>query len=162
MLGDIASVATAIAVILAVAGLRQTQRQRVRQFEDFYVKRYWDLMDRLSLGALRDQRASNDEDRKALYAYLLLCEDELDLRAEGWISDSTWKVWGNGIKSQLSCGPADEVWNAVMKKGETGTDISFDQLRRFMTNGGEDPFPKGVFPWWFVRRIRGLRGFFTQ
>jgi hypothetical protein len=36
-----------------LTGLRQNQRQRVRAFEDFYVRRYWELMDQLSLDALR-------------------------------------------------------------------------------------------------------------
>ena len=57
---------------------------RIRAFEDFYVKRYWDLMDRLSLDALRGRGSGdplNDNDEKAVLAYMLLCEDELDLRA---------------------------------------------------------------------------------
>jgi hypothetical protein len=41
----VASVVTAAGIVIAVIGLRQAQRQRLRQFESLYVKRYWDLMD---------------------------------------------------------------------------------------------------------------------
>jgi hypothetical protein len=52
MISDIAGIATAVGVLLALGGLRQGQRQRIRAFEDFYVSRYWLLLDRLSLRAL--------------------------------------------------------------------------------------------------------------
>jgi hypothetical protein len=55
----IATCVTAIGVMIALFGLRASQRQRLREFESFYVQRYWALMDGLSLPALR----AREEDR---------------------------------------------------------------------------------------------------
>lgn len=51
MIGDVASIAAAIGVLSALVGLRQVYRGRQRQFEMMYVKRYWSILDRLSLDA---------------------------------------------------------------------------------------------------------------
>lgn len=133
MLGNIAAVATAVGLFLAVIGLRQTQRQRVRQFEDFYVSRYWTLMDRLSLEiAVGASNHLLPEDRKAVHAYLVLCEDELDLRAEGWISDATWELWSKGIQDQLGRGSVLEVWEQAKdaRRRTRGCGSVGSQIRR--------------------------------
>jgi len=69
-----------------------------------YVQRYWTIIDRFSLEAASKDRpdAKPDEsDQKAIRAYIRLCEDELEMRAEGWISDSTYKIWASSICMQL-------------------------------------------------------------
>lgn len=52
MVGDIALIVTAVGVVGGVLGLRQSYRERLRQFESRYVERYWQILDRLSLDAL--------------------------------------------------------------------------------------------------------------
>lgn len=52
MFADIASVATAIGIFVAVFAVRAANLQRRRQFETVYVQRYWALIDKLSLEAL--------------------------------------------------------------------------------------------------------------
>ncbi|MFD8737435.1 hypothetical protein ACFV06_21285 [Streptomyces sp. NPDC059618] len=159
MISDIAGIATAVGVLLAVAGLRQGQRQRIRAFEDFYVSRYWLLMDRLSLRASTGHD-SDDElgkgDQKALLAYLSLCEDELDLRASGWISDATWDIWRKGIRTQLDHWPASKVWSQAQQAAEQGHGQAFTQLRQFMSSSSEGDDPCELSGW--TRRLRGLRG----
>ena len=51
VLQSIATLITAGGVLLAVLTLRASQRQRLRQFESFYVARYWHLMNGLPLAA---------------------------------------------------------------------------------------------------------------
>ena len=53
-------------------------------------------MDDLSLEAIKctkpDGGVVSSSDRKAVIAFLMLSEDELDLRAQRWISADTWKL----------------------------------------------------------------------
>lgn len=93
-LAEIAICATAVGVIAAVFGLRQSYRERLRQFEAMYVQRYWSILDRLSLDALGSSADAcpGHADEKAIRAYLLLCEDELEVRARGYIADDTYKI----------------------------------------------------------------------
>lgn len=72
--------------------LRQSNRERLRQFEALYVQRYWSILDQLSLEALAGLSAGSpyEGDLKAVRAYMLLCEDELEMRGRGYIADSTY------------------------------------------------------------------------
>jgi hypothetical protein len=58
MASDIALFITAIGVLGVVVGLRQSYLERLQQFEEKYVERYWKILDRLSLDALRPDSAS--------------------------------------------------------------------------------------------------------
>jgi hypothetical protein len=115
MIADIALCVTAAGVIAAVFGLRQSYRERLRQFEAMYVQRYWSIIDRLSLGALASATAAHpdDGDEKAIRAYLLLCEDELEMRARGYIADGTYWIWADGIRGQLRQPMFEGVWKEV-------------------------------------------------
>ncbi len=74
-----------------VFGLRQNYRERLRQFEEMYVEQYWKLIDQLSLEVLKalGPAQASPDDEKIIRRYTLLSEDELQLRASGYISDST-------------------------------------------------------------------------
>ena len=54
---------------------------------------YWKIMDDLSLEALEctkpDGGVVSSSDKKAVIAFLTLSQDELDLRAQRWISADT-------------------------------------------------------------------------
>lgn len=90
-----------IGVLGGLMGLRHSRRQRTRVFEQHFVDRYWRLMDQLSLRALRGSPDGepDEQDERLVRAYFRLCEDELDLRSQGWVSDSTWAVWAQGCTS---------------------------------------------------------------
>jgi hypothetical protein len=47
-----------------------------------YVQRYWSILDQLSINALGGSTPDSmgDEDKKAIRAYLFLCEDEMEMR----------------------------------------------------------------------------------
>jgi hypothetical protein len=106
------------ALIISVFGffgllfsLRQTYRARLRQFEEKYVERYWSILDDLSLSALRmsDQEPDASEE-KIIRKYLFLCEDELQMRKNGYISDSTYEEWADGMRDQLAQPMFKKVW----------------------------------------------------
>lgn len=50
---DVASIAIAVGVFLAFLGILQSRRLRARQFEMLYAERFWTLMDKMSLSAIR-------------------------------------------------------------------------------------------------------------
>lgn len=104
MVSEIALIVTAIGVLGAVIGLRQSYRERLRQFEAMYVQRYWTILDKLSVEALKGSHPDeiSEGDEKAIRGYLLLCEDELEMRKNGYIADSTYELWADGISSSNS------------------------------------------------------------
>ncbi|MDI5975993.1 hypothetical protein [Amycolatopsis magusensis] len=101
MIQFVTSTVMIASLIVAALSVRAAKRQRLRQFETVYVQRYWALMDRLSLDALRGEPVGDlvDDDQRAVRAYLRLCEDQLDLRRRGWLSASTWLIWAEGSGS---------------------------------------------------------------
>jgi len=72
LVSDIALIVTAVGVLGVVFGLRQGYRERLRQFEEKYVERYWKILDELSLEAVRgpfsDEVGRSDE--KAVRSYI--------------------------------------------------------------------------------------------
>ncbi|MFC8343895.1 hypothetical protein [Streptomyces sp. NPDC057280] len=131
----------------------QVRTQRVRQFEDVYVARYWSLLDRLSLPALRGAGAGgdaesttaaaygSDSDTTAIRLYFRLSEDEADLRAQGWVSDETWGEWGGAIHAQMHRPPFDRVWAETLLDSDAGRDYGFVHLRRLWHDAAYDPPP---------------------
>lgn len=152
MIADIALIVTAAGVLAAVFGLRQSNRERLRQFEAMYVQRYWSILDQLSLDAL-DMSAPDSvsaDNRKAIRAYLFLCEDELEMRGRGYIADSTYKIWSEAAKSQLKQPMFEEVWNQLSKEAA----FPYQNLNSLMSNPSYDPLRVR-----FLRRwLRGLAG----
>jgi hypothetical protein len=74
---------------------------RHREFENMYVQRYWDISSRMPAHYLHGggptEYVPTADEKYALRDYLLLCEDQLDLREQGFITDRTWKIWMSGI-----------------------------------------------------------------
>jgi hypothetical protein len=152
LIADVASVVTAVGVSLAALAIRQAQRQRIREFESFYVTRYWSLMDCLSVNALTGAgNGINEQDELTIRSYLRLCEDELKLRRLGYIADETWKIWADGIRTQLERAPFREVWMAVESEVDHSGNRDF-ALVRALQAGEMDPCR---IPKW-RRRLRGL------
>jgi hypothetical protein len=158
LVSDIALIVTTIGVVGVVIGLRQGYRERLRQFEAMYVQRYWTILDELSLDALRGASSDNiDEgDEKAIRSYILLCEDELELRKDGYIADSTYALWADGMLSQLEQPMFKYVWQHVQKEpAESGT-FPYMYLRNLYSLGIKDADPLQISA--LRRWLRGLRG----
>jgi hypothetical protein len=153
VLADIALVVTAVGVVAAVFGLRQSNRERLRQFEAMYVQRYWSILDQLSLDVLAGSAAdaASDADMKAIRAYLFLCEDELEMRGRGYVADTTIRIWADAAVAQLQLPAFQEVWEQVLKEAS----FPYEHLRALCSQPGSyDPLTVG-----FMRRwARGLAG----
>src|SRR5947209_16664065 len=94
--GSIAQGILALGLLSGLLKLRRASKLRIIAFEDRFEERYQILMERLSLDGLRGATQEpppahvNPEDEKVVRAYFRLCETQLNVRAAGWITDSTW------------------------------------------------------------------------
>jgi hypothetical protein len=164
-------VLSVISLVVAVFGLlgllfslRQSYRARLRQFEEKYVERYWSILDELSLEALSLSDSDPDRnDERAIRRYILLCEDELQMRKSGYISDSTYEEWVAGMRDQLTQPMFKAVWERVKKEGISEEDdgaFPYANLRHLLaaqnykSGGSGDPLQRRA-P---LRVIRGLKG----
>jgi hypothetical protein len=162
VISDIALIVTAVGVLGVVLGLRQSYRERLRQFEEKYVERYWKILDDLSLEAMRGP--SSDEvdrsDEKAIRSYMILCEDELEMRHYGYIADRTYELWAEGIRSQLRQRPFEGIWEQVQKEISANSASRYEYLSVLMgadtveAGNQSDPLKMSKFQ----RTLRGLRG----
>lgn len=140
----VAQFATMFAVVFAILQLIGARAAKHRDFENLYVQRYWNLMDRFDGNPWGAPSVDDlvDSDKSLVTAYLQLCEDELDLRRNGYISTKTWGIWVDGMKSQCAR-PAYKDALGAMKPAE------LPALRNFLGNGNSDPLKMNWFlKWW--------------
>lgn len=98
MIGEIGGVATAVAVLIAAAGLFAQSRARKFGLAQVYITRYWEVDEFF----LRDGLPAPDSpDSPNARRYLRLCEDEFDVVRQGWIDVAIWRTWHGGIRSQV-------------------------------------------------------------
>jgi len=161
-----------IVAVVGVTGLlfslRQANLARLRQFEGKYVDRYWSILDSLSLGALSiSDHSPGPDDEEAIRRYIFLCEDELQMRKSGYISDATYYEWADGIVDQFRQPMFKDVWDRVRGKDDQYKPGAFpyENLRFLLSTttkqdtwGFEDlrradPLEQSAA----VRMIRGLR-----
>jgi hypothetical protein len=138
-------IATLIAVAVAAWQLMFQSRQMHRDFETLYVARYWALMDRRSLPFVLTG-APRKSDRGVIDQYLQLCEDEIDCRRIGRVTDSTWRFWRAAIVDQVS----ERSYRRFL---DSLPDDRFPRLRTLLREpAGYDPLGWG----WLRRRMHGL------
>lgn len=103
MISEIAGVATAVGVLLAVGGLLAQFRVRKHAIAQMYLSRYWEIYDlehgsgaplHLPLPSLRRRNVGRE-------TYLRFCEDQYDVARLGWIDAQTWDVWHRGITGEV-------------------------------------------------------------
>jgi hypothetical protein len=142
-----------------MVGLRQSYRERLRQFESMYVQRYWKILDQLSLEAVKGSPTADAvrEDEKAIRNYILLCEDELQMRRVGYISDNTYRVWVSGMRDQLNQPMFKKIWTQVEEEAEEHQIFPYEHLRQLLNEPTSDTGdPLTMSP--LRRKIRGLSG----
>ena len=142
---------TALAIIMAVWQVTYHARQMHRDLETEYVKQYWDIVKSTS----DEWRSGNflgspvtPKDTRAIADYLQLCEDEIELRRNARVTDSTWKMWSGAISSMLKI----EHFRSALSR--TPNDI-FRELKAMASDPTPedfDPLKKGLL--W--RRFHGL------
>jgi len=159
LVSEIALFLTVLGLLGVMAGLRQSYRERLRQFESMYVQRYWKILDQLSLEAVKASPAADAdrEDEKAIRNYILLSEDELQMRRNGYISDSTYAVWADGMRDQLKQPMFKKVWAQVEEETKEHRTFPYENLRKLLsepTSKAGDPLTMSPLR----RKIRGLAG----
>lgn len=170
MLNILSFVIAFVGVVGLLFSLRQAYRARLRQFEEKYVERYWDILGELSLAALSiSDQSPGPDDELAIRRYIFLCEDELQMRGNGYISDATYYEWANGMVDQFSQPMFRHVWDRVRNEAreqqKQGAPF-YENLRRLLDEPAgkavpvieswkkADPLAQGPL----VRMIRGLKG----
>src|SRR5262249_52560811 len=143
-----------------VLGLRQSYRERLRQFESRYVERYWQILDQLSLVALSGSCPDvvTDGDNKAIRSYLILCEDEIEMRMNGYIADRTYELWAEGIFNQLRQPMFAKIWDQVKEEHVKQGTFPFVHLSHLVEQDAKyDPLGIAVWRRW-LRGLAGLSG----
>ena len=95
---SITEIVTLVGILGGVGTLYATMRLRKTTFGLEYIKRYWDIEDRL-----RSAEAAGDQEGKKLQVerYIRLCEDEYELAELGFVDSRSWPVWHTGIRQLL-------------------------------------------------------------
>jgi hypothetical protein len=159
MASYVALLIAAVGAVGAVFALRQNYRQRLHQIEAMYVQRFWVISDRFSLSAISKHACHSqisETDEKAIRAYIRLCEDELEVRAEGWIGDTAYKIWRMAIRAQM-CAPAfDQIWQRVSE--EDG--FLYQRLTRLLDECEGLSYDPCGMPTWnrWIHGLTGIRG----
>ena len=144
ILSAVTQVVTALAIGVAAWQLFFHGRQTHRGFEQLYVSRYWVLMDQRSAHFAVTGRALR-RDRPVVRGYLQLCEDEIDLRRLGRVTDNTWEFWARATLDQV----AEPAYSKEL--ATLGCD-DYHLLRELIRTGGADPLRRE----WCWRKFHGL------
>lgn len=134
MLDNIASMATAVAVIFAAWQVWEVRRQNRVTFEDSLSREYRDIAEGIPVEALLGEDLNGCEYEKAIrrfYRYIDLSNEQVFLRMEGRVSFRTWKNWAGGIESNLRRPAFCRAWQDVKERSNG----SFSELRRLEENG---------------------------
>ena len=159
MIADIALILAAIGAAGAVFALRQNYRQRLHQIEAMYVQRYWVIFDRFSLAATSKRLLTSalvEADEKAIRAYVRLCEDELEVRAEGWIGDTAYSIWRTAIRAQMELPAFDLIWRRLCAEGQH----PYNRLTRLLDEAEGLRYDPCGMPTWrrWIHGLTGIRG----
>lgn len=139
----IASVATAVSVMVAGYQIGLSRKQSTTQFEDSLTTEYRGLVRTLPVKAMLGSRLSESELEATLsvfYCYFDLCNEQIFLRQQNRVTLETWQNWCDGIRSNLSLPAFGQAWDQV--KGSNGKNFSeLKQLEIAKFKG--DPRKKG-------------------
>jgi hypothetical protein len=133
----IASIATAVGVLMAWWQIRLAKQQAITQFEDNMAREYREIALRLPVRALLGEELDEKEYAQALddfYHYIDLSNEQTFLRQNKRISAETWKNWCDGIKSNLSRPAFRKAWEEIKSRAND----SFAELRRLEASGFKD------------------------
>ncbi|MER5638857.1 hypothetical protein ABT095_18070 [Kitasatospora sp. NPDC002227] len=139
----------------ALLAFPQARRNRQREVSDIYVRRYWQLLDQMPESVLRGLDVGEADDR-LVRLYLRLCEDQAELREEGWVSRARWLEWRGAIRAQLELPLYLRVWEEALTDSDNGQGGSFRHLRQLVWDAHYDPRP--LWPGSSLQRLRlGVR-----
>ncbi len=119
ILSALSDIATAIGVGIAAYQLSITRKQNVAMFEDSLVEQYRQIASTLPLKALLGEPLTTEEHETHLqyfYRYFDLCNEQAFLYKNGRISENTWMLWEDGIRTNLHRPAFVSAWQEVSEK----------------------------------------------
>ena len=122
------SIATAVGVLFAAVQLWLSRKQARTQFEDGFVQQYRDLLKRIPVSALLGELLKEETQQAHLgdfYHYFDLCNEQVFLRQQNRISEPTWEMWRDGIRTNMSRPAFAAAWRDVKAKSK----CDFAELR---------------------------------
>ena len=128
LLSEIASIATAIGVLLAAWQLWLAHRQSITAFEDSFAREYRKLMRRLPKKALLGESLTDAEYGKAFdefYHYFDLCNEQAFLHERHRIRKTTWEFWCDGMTSNFRRPAFKRAWFEIASRANH----DFSELR---------------------------------
>lgn len=138
------SVATSIAVVIALWHILVTRSQARTEFEDELDREYREITRHIPVKAFLGEELSEKEFDEALpylYQYMDLSNNQVFLRQANRVGERTWGFWRDGIKSNLAREPFRTAWKRVKEKGQP----SFSELKRLENSGFRDDPKKWGF-----------------
>lgn len=154
-IASLTGIATSTSMIIAYRQLRLASRNSQASFEDNLAREYRRILGKLPLKALLGQEldpAALDAALPDFYAYFDLTNEQLMLRAQGRVSESTWHVWREGIASNL----AKPAFAAAWQRIGNVPDVGLTMIAQFVAHRTvRDPFvpPTRLLPMqWRLRR----------
>lgn len=133
----IASVVTATGIFIGAYQLLLTKRINQTQFEDDLVNHYREIIKMIPVEALLGKEltpAEADKARDGIYFYIDLCNDQVFLRQNGRVSQATWILWRDGIRSNLSRAAFRKSWEEI----KTTVPRDFAELRQLEKSDFKD------------------------
>ncbi len=125
----IASIATAVGVIVAARQLWLTREQSRTSFEDSLSKEYREIAATLPTKALLGDPLTDEEHAEyfdEFYRYLDLCNEQAFLHETGRISEDTWTLWKDGIVTNLERPAFRRAWREIAVRANK----DFSELRK--------------------------------
>ena len=98
-MANVATIVTGLAVVFPVFPYFKARRQRRQDADNWCVEPYWQLQDRKTPVRNNDGTVRVDVPFEVMFAELRLCEDELDARADGRVTNNSWRLWSESILS---------------------------------------------------------------
>lgn len=130
----IASLATAVGVLLLAYQIYIARQESVTQLEDSMAKEYRDLASAIPTRALLGV-ALTEEEKNAhfdeFFHYFDLSNEQTFLRQKKRIRKETWIFWCDGMKSNIAKPAFSWAWEEIEK---TGTK-EFSEFRRLVASG---------------------------
>ena len=136
----IASVATAIGVLLAGWQLNQSKKQALTSFEDSLASQYRHIIREIPVKALLGETLDKEEQNRALphfYHYFDLSNEQAYLHRRGRVRSQTWTEWRDGITDNLRRPAFKAAWEDVSRRAPE----SFNDLRNSLAQRLYHPSP---------------------